>query len=362
MFVVLIAQIAHTLADDVSWVGFRNFALVFSLIWIAWINGSFYHELHGREDGRSRSYIFGQMTLLVLLSVYASHAADDVDDGRGFAIVYALLLTLIALQWNALRKIDTPEHARLTLRYVMGMVVTIVIVGASAIVDDQDIRLVLWAIAIGLTVAANLGQVLRRDPLVEDALRITESIAERFGLFTIIMLGEVVVGVADGLSEADRGAETIATGVIALIVGFGFWWNYFDLVGRRTPERVGNNRLLWNVGHFPVWLGIAGAGAGMVSLIEHATDGRTPSATAWLVTGCTALMTLGLAVITTTMPPHEGRRLAPITLTALAVTALVLGAVRPAPLVLVLLLAALLAAVWIDGFLRYVRAGGQLST
>ena len=236
--------------------------------------------------------------------------------------MYSLLLGLIALQWNALRKYDTPEHARLTMQYVLGMAVTIALMAVSAIIDNPDTRLILWAIAVGLTVLANLGQIFRTDPFLEDALRITESIAERFGLFTIIVLGEVVVGVADGLAEAERNVETIATGVLALIVGFGFWWNYFDLVGRRPPERVGHNRVLWNFGHFPVWLGIAGAGAGMVSLIEHATDGRTPAATAWLVTGCTALMTLGLAVITTTMPPHEGRRLAPMTLTALAAAAL----------------------------------------
>jgi Bacterial low temperature requirement A protein (LtrA) len=64
----------------------------------------------------------------------------------------------------------------------------------------------------------------------------TDSLVERFGLFTIIVLGEVVLGVVAGLSVAERDATTIVTGLLALWLGFGFWWIYFDLVGRRLPR------------------------------------------------------------------------------------------------------------------------------
>ncbi len=39
----------------------------------------------------------------------------------------------------------------------------------------------------------------------------------------------------------------------------------------------------------PLWLSIAAAGAGMVSLIEHANDARTPANTALLIAGATAV-------------------------------------------------------------------------
>ena len=84
VYVVLVAQIAHTLAGNVTWAGVRDFAAVFVLIWFAWLNGTLYHELHGGEDGRSRSFIFTQMGFLVVLAVYAAHAADDVADGARF--------------------------------------------------------------------------------------------------------------------------------------------------------------------------------------------------------------------------------------------------------------------------------------
>jgi low temperature requirement protein LtrA len=360
VFVVLIAQISHTLAGDVSWIGIRNFAIVFALIWIAWVNGTFYHELHGRDDGRNRSYIFVQMTMLVLLAVYAAHAADDTSDGRGFAIVYALLLSFIAWQWLGLRKHDTAEMAALTLRYVIGMSVPIGLVAISAIIDNPDTRLILWTAAIAVTIAGLVAQIFRSDEALEDAFRVTESMAERFGLFTIIVLGEVVVGVVDGLSESSRSGRTIATGIVALVIGFGFWWNYFDFVGRRAPRRGALTRGLWNLGHLPMWLSVAAAGAGMVSLVEHANDNRTPAATAWLVASSTAAIALSLALIAWTMPTQPGRRMVPYTLTAAAAIAILLGALRPSPIILAATLAATLSLVWFEALARHLRTGSAI--
>ena len=87
VYVVLIAQVAHTLAEDVTWSGVLDFAVVFGLIWIGWFNGTQFHELHGREDGRNRSFIFLQMGILTVLAVFTGHAAST--DGEQFALTYA---------------------------------------------------------------------------------------------------------------------------------------------------------------------------------------------------------------------------------------------------------------------------------
>ena len=75
VYVAVIAQAAHHLAEHVSLRGFAEFAVVFALIWIAWVNGSLYLELHGREDGRTRNIVFVQMGVLVLLAVFTADAA-----------------------------------------------------------------------------------------------------------------------------------------------------------------------------------------------------------------------------------------------------------------------------------------------
>jgi len=110
-------------------------------------------------------------------------------------------------------------------------------------------------------------------------LRPTGSLVERFGLFTIIVLGEVVFGVVDGISASARDVKTITTGIVALVIGFGFWWIYFDLVGRRLPRGGGRAQASWLLSHLPITMAITAAGAAMVSLIGHAHDARTPAAT-----------------------------------------------------------------------------------
>ena len=72
------------------------------------------------------------------------------------------------------------------------------------------------------------------------------------------------------------------------MLGFGFWWMYFDLIGR-LPRDDGGYLATWLVGHLPITLSIAAAGAAMVSLIEHAHDPKTPEGTAWLLSGAVAL-------------------------------------------------------------------------
>jgi low temperature requirement protein LtrA len=189
----------------------------------------------------------------------------------------------------------------------------------------------------------------------------SDSLVERFGLFTIIVLGEVVFGVVAGLSAAERDVTTIATSMIALVVGFGFWWIYFDVVGGRLPDSDGRSLANWIVSHCPITLSIAAAGAGMVGLIEHAHDTRTPATTAWLLTGAVAVGLLALIVTANALV--DARRLAaayrPLTavLATGAVAAAVVGWARPAPWLLALLLVVILTALWACAVRGFLLAG-----
>jgi low temperature requirement protein LtrA len=357
VFVLLIAQIAHTLADHVTWTGVRDFVVVFGLIWIAWVNGTLYHDLHGGDDGRSRTYIFTQMSLLVLLAVFTGHAADDATDGRGFAIVYTLLLLFIAWQWFDVRRFDTPEWRRVAGRYVAGMAMIAAIVFASIFVNDPTTRVWFWAAAVGLTAIGNVATSFTgRTEEMATATAPTESLVERFGLFTIIVLGEVVVGVAEGVASSEHNFITIFTAVLAMWIGFGFWWNYFDFVGGRLPGS-GRRGIGWILAHFPLSASISAAGAGMVGLIEHAGDGRTPAPTAWLVGGATAGVALSIVALTMTIGTHPARKAVPFTMAAAAAVALIAAAARPAPWLLAGILWTCLSLVWFESFTRHARQG-----
>ncbi len=68
---------------------------------------------------------------------------------------------------------------------------------------------------------------------------------ERYGLFVIIVLGESLVGVVNGLSDAGSpGAVTLLRFLLGFLLGFGLWWVYFDNVGRREPRSEGGSLTL----------------------------------------------------------------------------------------------------------------------
>lgn len=66
---------------------------------LAWINGTLYCELHGREDGRTLTFVFLQMAILALLAVFTAGAAGA--NGSAFAVVYAAFQLVLIWLWNS---------------------------------------------------------------------------------------------------------------------------------------------------------------------------------------------------------------------------------------------------------------------
>ena len=358
VYVAVISQATHHLAEHVTGIGIVQFATVFALIWIAWANGSLYLELHGREDGRTRVIVFAQIGILALLAVFTGEAA--ADGGRPFALMYAAFLVFMTWLWFTVRRqdrVDRPEFLAPTGRYVEAMVISVAAILASVFLPSEA-RLVIWA---GFAISWVVFLIWQgRLPVgLQGALTATDSLVERFGLFTIIVLGEVVFGVVDGLSTAEQDFKTVATGMIALVLGFGLWWIYFDILGRRFPRDDGPAIASWLLSHLPIQMSIAAGGAAMVSLIANAHEPSTPATTSWLLAGA---VSLGLvAEIAAARTLVDAERLAvvysPLTIAMAggAVAALFVGWLEPAPWLLALLLAAILSVLWAFAVIRFLR-------
>ena len=359
VYVAVISQASHHLAENVSLQGFVEFVIVFTMLWFAWFNGSLYIELHGREDGRTRLQVFFQMGLLALLAVFTGDAAGST--GPQFALVYAGFLAFMGYQWYAIRELDRierPEFLRITFFYVSGMAISTIAVGATAVLAPNA-RLIAWAVFAGAwIIGLSLGSRVRGR--LTEGIQPTDSLVERFGLFTIIVLGEVILGVVTGLSEAGPDPLTIATGSLAMVIGFGFWWIYFDVVGRRL-SRPGGSVWAWMLSHLPIQLSIVATGAGIVNLIEHAHDATTPPETALLLGGSVAIGLLGL--ILTERSLEDAVRLESVyrqlglVLALGAAVAYLAGWLAPAPWLLAALLVAVLTVLWFFVVARMIRAG-----
>jgi low temperature requirement protein LtrA len=356
--VVLVAQAARHLAGHLTWRGLGEFAAVFTLVWIAWANGSLHHELHGREDARARSTFLLQILVLVAMAAFIPEAGGA--RGAAFAVAAAVLFAVLTVLWLLAARGDRPEYRRPSRLYVTGTAACAVLLAGTALLP-AGARVLAWglldaAYLAGFTAVMFVASAARVAPLT-----ITGALIDRFGTLTIIVLGETVTGVVTGLARAPVSALTLGVGLAAVVVGFGAWWTYFDFAGHRHTRPEPAASLRWMLGHLPLTAAIAAMGAAMVSLVGHAHDGRTPVATAWLLcAGAAAVLGATMMIAATLQAWHRDRRLyRPLARICAAVAVACLGAAaaRPGPLYLGLALVALLSIPWVYAVARHLASG-----
>ncbi|HET7017153.1 MAG TPA: low temperature requirement protein A, partial [Streptosporangiaceae bacterium] len=141
--VVVVAQAAHHLASNLDWAGLGEFAVVFTLVWIAWANGSLHHELHGHEDARARNTFLLQILLLVALGSFIPQA--DGRRGAAFAVTAGVLFGVLAGLWLLAARGDRPEYVRSSRLYVTGTAVCAAALVGSAFLP-AGLRVAAWGV------------------------------------------------------------------------------------------------------------------------------------------------------------------------------------------------------------------------
>jgi low temperature requirement protein LtrA len=345
--VVLVAQAAHRLAGHLTWRRLGEFAVVFTLVWIAWANGSLHHELHGHDDARARSTFLVQILVLAAMGAFIPGAGGA--RGAAFAVAAGVLFAVLAALWLLAARGDRPEYRRPSRLFVTGTAACAVLLAGTALLP-ANARVSAWGLLDAAYLTGFAAVIIRASPPQTAALMITGALTERFGAFTIIVLGETLTGVVAGLSGQPVGGLTLSVGLVAVVVGFGAWWTYFDFAGHRHPRQEPAASLQWMLGHLPLTAAVAAMGAAMVRLVGHAHDGRTPAATGWvLCAGAAVVLGAAMLVSASLQDWHRDRRqYQPLarTCAAVAVACLGVAAARPAPLVLGLALVLLLAIPW----------------
>jgi low temperature requirement protein LtrA len=179
-----------------------------------------------------------------------------------------------------------PTFRPTALRFVAGFAITTAIILASLTVGP-DLRLVMWAVAVLIDIATpafTLRQQLVLPPISSDRF------PERFGLFTLIVLGESIIGVINGLSDLSAKGELAGAAFVSaplgLAIGFGLWWIYFDFIARRPPRPVVTTTLGWVYLHLVLATMITITGAGIsLALADQAVGGADASGQHLLATG-----------------------------------------------------------------------------
>ena len=310
VYVVLIAEIAHYFVANVDFRGIVGSSFLFVLVWLAWLNGAMYHELHGHNDVRTRVFTFVQMFTVAAMAIFA-HAAFS-EGSVGFALSFAAYqLVLTYLWWRT--GVHDIDHRPLSQPYAATFLVSTILFASSALVSESW-RFALWGIGFFLSATIPIAMffVRRRDPRVREELerswKTTPSLVERFDLFTIIVLGEVIVGVVRGAAAHHHLDWTVGvTAALGMMIAIGLRWLYFDFVSHRLPTP--RNTVAWVYLHLPATMGIAASGAATLSVVETAGE-LLAQEVRWLLVVTVALAMLAIAVLMKTLKlPDQHRRL-----------------------------------------------------
>ncbi len=294
IFVAAVAQLAGSLSDDYSWRGMVRFSVLFVPIWWAWVGHTYYLTRFDTEDMGHRLLTMAQMTAAASLAVHVPAALGATS--AGFALSYAAVrFILVAEYLRAGRHI--PEVRPLTSRYAKGF-------GAAALLWVLSLllpvpwRLALWGVALVIDVLTPLTAGLLHVRFPPHLMHLPE----RFGLFTIIVIGEAVVSVVIGIGPHGLTINSGLAGIMGLVVAFALWWGYFEGAKGAAVRALSGSRhvrryQLWIYAHLPLLMGITATAVGVKHVLRHPAGTALLFPEGWLLSLSVAASVLALNAI-----------------------------------------------------------------
>jgi low temperature requirement protein LtrA len=336
VFVVAVAELGNVLTDDATLGGFLRFLALFVPVWWAWAGFTFYANRFDTDDLVYRLLIFVAMFAVAALATTVPEALEG--GSAGFALSYVCVrLVLLVLYGRAIRFVEKGRALALFYFSVFGLAVVIWLVSLAV---PEPARYVLWAIALTLEVAAPIAgwRLLPEAPVDPRHL------PERFGLLTIIVLGESVFAVVLGVRDVSWELSPALAASGGFLAAAAIWWIYFGFIDSSVGEGL-RRGLTLTYAHFFVYAGIAALGVGVKLVILEAGGEERYADVAWVSCAGLALCMAALAAIHVVTPPQPldadvWLRLGTV---AAALVLLPLSFVLPA-LVVIWLLAALLVS------------------
>ncbi|GAA1601608.1 low temperature requirement protein A [Streptomyces globosus] len=279
-FVVAVAQagrqLVHAVAEDHVAQGVTGYLFVFFGVWWAWMNFTWFASAYDVDDVPYRIATLVQISGVLVYSAGIPRAFNDYD-WTVAVLGYVVMRLALTVQWLRAAAGESGPARRCALTYAAGLVVCqIGWVGLLAVPESAR----RWAFLV--LVAAEL-----LVPVIAERTHQTpwhpHHIAERYGLFTIIVLGETIaastVAVQSALDEHEALDLLLPIAAGGLLLVFSAWWIYFAVPAH---DRLRTNReaIPWGYGHYVIFASAAAIGAGIEVAVEYAVGKAHLSQTA----------------------------------------------------------------------------------
>ena len=300
VFVVTISQLSHYLLHDVSLSNFFGFLFLFIPVWWSWIGTTFFATRFYSDDLGHRLLLLLQMGGAGAMAVNISGAFNN--NLSGFALSYAFMRLILVIEYiRVFRTIKSSELESanpLVKRYIIGFSIAAIIWLISAFVPITEIRFVLWVIGLIIDFATPIST----SKLTSKVAPHISHLPERMGLFTLIVLGESIVGIVTGMTEQVWDVYSVIEASLGLCISFSLWWLYFDSTGRlpiqilREKGRI-SLYLIWLYTHFPLVVAITAVGVGIRRLVSSEQHSVLDNSDLWLICGSVAISLISRSVL-----------------------------------------------------------------
>ncbi|MBL4694717.1 low temperature requirement protein A [Candidatus Gracilibacteria bacterium] len=275
-FVVAIASagsnLHHAISAGHALSGLFSFSLVFFAIWWAWMGFTWFASAYDNDNNIYRLLVFVQITGALILAAGVTQAFTTLD----FEIMvtgYVVMRLPLVFQWLRVAAHDQ-KRRKTALRYASGLTLAQVIwVALMFLPVNTAIILGIPVIALELAIPI-WAEKSGRTPWN------LEHIKERYGLFTIIVLGESILAASIAIEAVSsyngNMMELILIIVGGLIILFSLWWLYFVHPDHDHFSNF-NSGILWGYGHLFIYGSAAAIGSGIAVAVDFATNNTSIS-------------------------------------------------------------------------------------
>jgi low temperature requirement protein LtrA len=247
-----------------------SYGLVFFAIWWAWMNFTWFASSYDCDDVPYRL-----LTLLQIVGVLVlATGIPDAFAGDGFATMtlgYAVMRVPMVAQWLRAAH-DNPAVRRETRRYAIGVATLQVLwllrlLLPASLGTTSFLVLAVGEMAVPLWAEWSPGEGTATPWHAGH-------IVERYGLFTLIVLGECILAVTVAIEPVVTAhgvsLELLAIAGGGIAIAFSTWWIYFRQEAAELLHATPLSSFIWGYGHLGVFAAIAAIGTGLQLAVEHA--------------------------------------------------------------------------------------------
>jgi low temperature requirement protein LtrA len=262
------SSLHHGISEDHALEAILGYILTFFAIWWAWMSFTWFAAGYDTDDVPYRIAVFVQMAGAIIIAAGIERAFVE-GDWSLVLIGYIVMRVALVFQWLRAAR-DDPPHRRQNIRWAAGTAMMQVLWVIAFLFVPADLFILAFVVLVVGELAVPILATHDRP-----ARWHSEHIAERYGLLTIIVLGESVLAgtIAFGsvADDAFSDPELLFLALGALLLVFAMWWLYFE----RPSDDLLTSRARafeWGYGHYFIWISAAAVGAGIAVGVDVLTD------------------------------------------------------------------------------------------